>query len=183
MARRAWIITNIFTKKKQPMRNVYEQWDLFGPLFICIIFGVLLIFSMPYRAMINDIIALSFLFYFIFGAAVGLNMLLLKGKSNILGVLCILSYMTIPYVLTQVIILLINVFKKALPNWAQNLLVILLAFIATIWTVLVSLRLFRKLVPKSRRFMGYYPVVLYIIVITCMQIMFCVYRGPLSDED
>lgn len=110
---RGWIVINIFSKKK-PLRRIYEQWDIFGPLLIAVSFSLLLEFSMPYRKVTQGMIALVIMSYFLFGTIIGINNILIKARTNIMGVFCLICYTTIPLLFSQIIIMVINFFKKAM---------------------------------------------------------------------
>ncbi|KAL3070905.1 hypothetical protein niasHS_017030 [Heterodera schachtii] len=133
-------------------QNVLTDWDLWGPLFICVALSILLQ-GADRGAQFTQIFSLAF-----FG-------------TSFFQALCVIGYCLLPYVFASVAIK-----SLSLLFWHKSSANLLLRALATVsgfaWALYASTLFLAGSEPPNRRFLFYYPLVLFYFVFSWLVISF-----------
>ncbi|KAK5584911.1 hypothetical protein RB653_006529 [Dictyostelium firmibasis] len=142
--------------------NALRDWDLWGPLILCLIMAIFLSVSAA-----EDQKALEFTIVFVVvwcGAAiVTVNGQLLGGNLSFFQSVCVLGYCIFPLTIATIIIWVI-----------QNLSIIFKLPIvggAWFWSSFASYGFLGSSVPDNRRLLAVYPVLLFYLIIAWLVIV------------
>ena len=92
---RTYQVVWIFGRPSNP--EVYEQWDIFGPLFYSLVLGIISYFTYKSKGVGADwVLPTIICIIFIIGFILAVNMALLGAKANIMGTISLLGYCVAP---------------------------------------------------------------------------------------
>ncbi|KAM9979986.1 hypothetical protein ACTFIZ_006241 [Dictyostelium cf. discoideum] len=142
--------------------NVLRDWDLWGPLILCLVMAIFLSISAG-----EEQKALEFTIVFVVvwcGAAiVTVNGQLLGGNISFFQSVCILGYCIFPLTIATIIIWIIQnlniVFKLPIVGGAW------------FWSSFASYGFLGSSVPENRRLLAVYPVLLFYLVIAWLVVV------------
>eukprot|EP00672_Neobodo_designis_P027257 CAMPEP_0174838746 /NCGR_PEP_ID=MMETSP1114-20130205/7600_1 /TAXON_ID=312471 /ORGANISM="Neobodo designis, Strain CCAP 1951/1" /LENGTH=185 /DNA_ID=CAMNT_0016072851 /DNA_START=45 /DNA_END=602 /DNA_ORIENTATION=+ len=138
--------------------NELRDWDLWGPLVLCMILAMILGGSAG-----SDQGSLVFVAVFIAvslgSAVVTLNAKFLGARLSFFQIVCVLGYCTAPHVIAAMIALFVKKY------WYVKLALAVLAFA---WSTYGSLRFFRGVVPDDRQALVVYPLGLFYFFLAWM---------------
>ena len=127
-----------------------RNWDLWGPLLLCLALASSLSFSAP-PDQSAAIFAAVFVIVWLGAAAVTLNAVLLGGKVSTMQSVCVLGYCTAPLCAASLVCHLVHMSVVQLPT----------VTVATIWSTRASVGFMAQLVPEQRRALAVYPMLLF----------------------
>lgn len=148
----------LLPKAREDKGAALKDWDLWGPLALCIALGMVLATQANNSENAGREFALVFLTVWCGSAVVTANCVLLKGKISIFQSVCVLGYCIFPLVLSAVISAVIRV-------WLIKIAATLVGFI---WSTGASVGFMTEIVPEDRRALGLYPVWLFYVSISWM---------------
>jgi len=133
-----------------------RQWDLWGPLFICLALSIIL--SAQARSdQAGYVFALVYVLVWVGSGFVTINAQLLKGKISFFQSVCVLGYCVFPLVIAAFGCLF-------LPQGWQIVKVIFVV-IGFTWATGASVGFMSECVDEDRRALGVYPVWLFYVAI------------------
>jgi hypothetical protein len=143
-----------------------KDWDLWGPLVLCLVLAVALSFRAPSEQSAL-VFAAVFCAVWVGGTVVTVNAQLLGGTISFFQSLCVLGYSLFPLTLAA---LVIGIFKMVVHTWLfLDMIVVGLGFA---WALRVSSIFIGLYIKPERRLMALYPVVYFYIFISWMILLF-----------
>merc|ERR1719316_1476448 len=133
-----------------------KQWDLWGPLFICLALSIILSTQAP-ADQAGYVFALVYVLVWVGSGVVTINAQLLKGQISFFQSVCVLGYCVFPLVIAALVCSL-------LPTGMQIIKVILVVLGFT-WATGASVGFMSECLPEDRRALGVYPVWLFYVSI------------------
>lgn len=134
-----------------------RDWDLWGPLFLCLILASILTINAN-SDQGSIIFAAVFVFVWVGVLVVTLNAKLLGSKLMFLQTYCAMGYCLAPMCVSALICWVV-------PWFFVNMVVCILTWA---WSCWAALRLFRKTVSEDREVLAVYPVALFYFFFTWM---------------
>mmetsp|Transcript_18019 Transcript_18019/g.33269 ORF Transcript_18019/g.33269 Transcript_18019/m.33269 type:complete len:197 (+) Transcript_18019:29-619(+) len=133
-----------------------RNWDLWGPLLLCLVLSVLLSLASSDQAST----AFSSVFVIVWCGAfvVTLNAQLLGGKLSCFQSVCVLGYCIFPLVVAAVIC----------QFWSNVIFKAVVVLLGLGWATRASMVFMSQLVPAERKLLVTYPVGLFYVVISWM---------------
>ena len=146
--------------------NELKDWDLWGPLILCLVLGVVLSFKAP-----TDQAAIVFASVFVTvwagSTIVTINAQLLGGTISFFQSLCVLGYSNFPLTLSATAI---GVLRMFVHTWMFiDLIIISVGFLWAIRTSSVFMSLYVK---PERRVLALYPVFFFYIFMSWLILLF-----------
>ncbi|KAI6240304.1 Protein YIPF6 [Aphelenchoides fujianensis] len=142
-----------------PEHSCLKNWDLVGPLFVC----VLLSFCLQASDARGFSFPTLFMLILVGASAVTTNIKLLGGKISIFQSICVLGYCLIPLLLASTFCHLLRL------NAAASLHVALRFLTTTVgfgWAVYAATTFLSSVHPEGRRTLAVYPLVLFYAVVS-----------------
>eukprot|EP00302_Diacronema_sp_CCMP2436_P007351 CAMPEP_0179900972 /NCGR_PEP_ID=MMETSP0982-20121206/39454_1 /TAXON_ID=483367 /ORGANISM="non described non described, Strain CCMP 2436" /LENGTH=196 /DNA_ID=CAMNT_0021799365 /DNA_START=104 /DNA_END=694 /DNA_ORIENTATION=- len=137
-----------------------KDWDLWGPLLLCLILATILSASAP-----ADQKSLVFTSVFVIvwcgSGVVTVNALLLGGTLSFFQCICVLGYCIFPLTVASIFCVTIG----AMTGFWIRLLVVAFCFV---WATSASVGFLSTLVPENRRALAAYPVFLFYLSLSWM---------------
>ncbi|CAL6069428.1 Yip1_protein [Hexamita inflata] len=157
---------------KQPNREVYEQWDVFGPLLYSLALGLLYYFTYVSSTIKSPDFILPTVICVIFGIGfvVALNMILIGAKANIMGTIALLGYCVAPLVLGAIAVMIL-VMCQIKPVWICTMICALISGFTATWCLFATYGFFKNLVPQGKIFLGVYPVFFFFIILAVLMVI------------
>jgi len=146
-----------------PRRNpsLLRDWDLWGPLILCILMATLLQGSDDGAPQFAQVFAIVWL-----GATVvTLNSKLLGGTISFFQSLCVLGYCVLPLAVALIICKLILLAHRTTPLFAVRCIIVLGTLI---WSCFASIGFLGDSQPLHRKPLAGYPICLFYFVISWM---------------
>jgi protein YIPF6 len=134
-----------------------RNWDLWGPLLLCLALAVLLSAGAA-EGQAGSVFALVFVLVWAGAGIVTLNAQLLGGRISFFQSVCVLGYCMCPLVLAGALCALS---RNGL--WRS-----VVAGVGVAWACRASVVFMRELVPAPRRALAVYPVVLFYLMVAWM---------------
>lgn len=131
-----------------------RNWDLWGPLLLCLVLSILLSLSAP-AGQASLVFASVFVIVWAGAAVVTVNAQLLGGQISFFQSVCVLGYCVFPLVLASVLA----------TAWANPAWRTLIVVTALIWSTRASVVFMTEMVAPQRRALAVYPTLLFYIVI------------------
>ena len=157
--------TELSARDRQ-MINTLKDWDLWGPLVLCLALSVLLCFKAPTNQSAT-VFAAVFCIVWVGSAIVTLNAQLLGGTISFFQSVCVLGYSLFPLVIAA---LVIGILKLVHIRWMWlDLIFVLLGFL---WSIRVSAVFIGIYIKRDRRFLALYPVFFYNIFLSWLILLF-----------
>jgi protein YIPF6 len=146
-----------------------KDWDLWGPLFVCLLLAVTLSIQAP-TDQANMVFAAIFCTIWLGSAILTLQAQLLGATNSFFQTVCVLGYCIFPLTLAS---LLIGLRKLLLPwsllFWVVDVPAILLGFL---WSTRVSTIFMGLYIRPARRFLALYPVFFFYTFLAWMILLF-----------
>jgi hypothetical protein len=136
-----------------------RDWDLWGPLLICLFLSVVLSITAP-EGQASLVFTAVFVIVWCGAGVVTLNAQLLGAKVSFFQSICIIGYCLFPLTVSSFINLL-NPFNILL----VKLIIVILGFM---WSTRASVVFMAGCVEENRRLLAVYPVFLFYIIIGWM---------------
>ncbi|CCW63734.1 unnamed protein product [Phytomonas sp. EM1] len=145
-----------------PLSNDRElrDWDLWGPLILCLILAITLATSAP-ENMTGVIFSAVFVLVWIGSAVVTLNAKFLGSTISFFQTVCVMGYCIAPICVGALIDIIIP------PFWLK----LLISVFVWVWACWASLRFFRGTTKPEKEMLVLYPVALFYFFITWMVVM------------
>ncbi|CEM17589.1 unnamed protein product [Vitrella brassicaformis CCMP3155] len=134
-----------------------KQWDLWGPLFLCLILSIILWANAPENQQ-EVVFGLVYVIVWLGAVVVTFNALLLGGKISFFQSVCVLGYCICPLVLAAFACLF-------LPSSIGSIVKFILMLIALHWATGASVGFMSELVAEDRKALAVYPVWLFYVAI------------------
>lgn len=138
-----------------------KDWDLWGPLLLCLALGVILAVEAPNQEQASYAFADVFVTVWVGSAVVTFNALLLHGKVSFFQTVCVLGYCIFPLVIAAFFAMLLRV------DWLK----VVLVAVGFAWASGASVGFVAELVPEDRKLLGLYPVWLFYAAIAWMVLL------------
>eukprot|EP00405_Crypthecodinium_cohnii_P005179 CAMPEP_0194757082 /NCGR_PEP_ID=MMETSP0323_2-20130528/10666_1 /TAXON_ID=2866 ORGANISM="Crypthecodinium cohnii, Strain Seligo" /NCGR_SAMPLE_ID=MMETSP0323_2 /ASSEMBLY_ACC=CAM_ASM_000346 /LENGTH=204 /DNA_ID=CAMNT_0039676887 /DNA_START=51 /DNA_END=662 /DNA_ORIENTATION=+ len=132
-----------------------KQWDLWGPLFLCLALGIMLSLQTGNSTQAGLAFALVFVIVWIGSGVVTLNAVLLGGQISFFQSVCVLGYCIFPLVIAAFLSLMLQII------WLKVIFVV----VGFTWSTGASVGFMSELVPDDRKALGVYPVWLFYVAI------------------
>ena len=145
-----YVLVPKMTERK--LEELYN-WDLWGPLIFCFLFGIAL--STGNSESSTSIFVLIFVIFWIGGFVITFNERFLGAQIGICQVLSLLGYGMFPTAIAGIIIgfcKITNIYVK-----------LVLVAIGLIWSIIASIGFFRSLVAPDKKLLAILPVFLFLI--------------------
>jgi protein YIPF6 len=150
---------------KQTIRQL-KDWDLWGPLFVCLLLAIVLSIKAP-TDQASLVFAAVFCTVWIGSTVVTINAQLLGGTVSFFQAVCVLGYCIFPLTVSA---LIIGCLKLIINTWFWiNFLVVAVGFI---WSTRVSAIFIGLYIKPSRRFLALYPVFFFYTFLSWMILLF-----------
>eukprot|EP00918_Siedleckia_nematoides_P046874 GHVU01102738.1.p1 GENE.GHVU01102738.1~~GHVU01102738.1.p1 ORF type:complete len:197 (-),score=19.72 GHVU01102738.1:348-938(-) len=133
-----------------------KQWDLWGPLLLCLTLSVILWLQASYLQR-KLVFSLVFIVVWVGAAVVTANAVLLGGNMSFFQCVCVLGYCICPLDIAAAVCYLIP------PS--LHILKLILVVVALHWSTGASVAFMAELVPGDRKTLAIYPVWLFYVVI------------------
>ncbi|KAH7695367.1 Protein W02D9.2 a [Aphelenchoides avenae] len=141
--------------------NVLKDWDLWGPLFVCVVLSLLLQGSGK-GPQFTEVFSLAF-----FGSCVvTANIKLLGGKISFFQALCVIGYCLLPAVFAAVACKFITITGGVQLSKLFVALKLLASAVGFAWSTYASMAFLGDSQPERRRFLAVYPIFLFYFVVT-----------------
>jgi len=134
-----------------PLAAELRDWDLWGPLLLCLALAVLLSSGAARREQPSLVFATVFVAVWAGAAVVSGNAQLLGGGVSFFQCVCVLGYCLCPLVLAGLVMAVAKV------AFAREVV----AVVGVVWSMRAALVLMGSLVPEKRRLLALYPVALF----------------------
>lgn len=143
-------------------KSLLHDWDLWGPLILCIIMSILLHGKSQNSSSSEHTIHFIHVFLVVWGGAavVTINSQLLRGKISFFQSVCTLGYCLLPLTIS---LILSRLFLTLLPSYPRLRLGLRLGTItiAMVWSTRASLGFLSDYLPKDRKILAVYPIALF----------------------
>ncbi|KAI9490099.1 Yip1 domain-containing protein [Zychaea mexicana] len=138
-------------------RNVLRDWDLWGPLILCLSLAIILSGSAPGEQAVS-IFTGVFVIVWLGAAVVTLNAKLLGGAVSFFQSVCVLGYCLFPLVAAAVVALFVDIIWVRLP----------LAITTFLWSTYASIGFLSEseVHLRNRRALAVYPLCLFYLIIS-----------------
>jgi protein YIPF6 len=148
------------------MINELKDWDLWGPLVLCLTLAVTLSFKAPTNQS-SMVFAAVFCAVWIGSTIVTVNAQLVGGTISFFQSVCVLGYSIFPLTLSA---LVIGIIRIVIDTWAWIDLIIIAVGFA--WAIRTSSLFVSIYVKPERRFLALYPVFFFYVFLSWMIFLF-----------
>jgi len=143
-----------------------KDWDLWGPLVLCLGLGVILSLKAP-SEQASLVFSTVFVSVWAGSAVVTLNAQLLGGTISFFQSLCVLGYSIFPLTLSA---LAIGILKMFVNTWIWiDMIFVAVGFL---WSIRASAVFIGLYIKRERRFLAIYPVFFYYVFLSWMILLF-----------
>mmetsp|Transcript_7049 Transcript_7049/g.12682 ORF Transcript_7049/g.12682 Transcript_7049/m.12682 type:complete len:200 (+) Transcript_7049:202-801(+) len=140
--------------------KLLKDWDLWGPLLICLLLSVLLsVDAGSHGALVFSAV---FMLVWVGAAIVTLNAQLLGGSISFFQSVCVLGYCVFPLVISAFVLLLLHTFVNSV---ILDLVIVTLAFI---WSTRASVVFIGQFISEERKTLAVYPVFFFYLFLSWM---------------
>ncbi len=143
------------TNNQDDTLKALRNWDLYGPLLLCMTLSIILSFSTDEKQA-SYVFATVFVIIWCGSAIVTLNAQLLGGKVSFFQSTCVLGYCVFPLVISAILCRFLP--KSAI--WKS-----IVVGIGFVWSTRASVVFMSQLVNDDRKVLASYPVFLFYIAI------------------
>mmetsp|Transcript_38277 Transcript_38277/g.62059 ORF Transcript_38277/g.62059 Transcript_38277/m.62059 type:complete len:259 (+) Transcript_38277:14-790(+) len=133
--------------------NDLRNWDLWGPLLLCLVLSIVLSFSSSSEG--STVFATIFVIVWCGSLVLSINTQLLGGKISIFQSVCVLGYCIFPLVVSAILVFIYS-------HVVWKAIVVGLGFL---WSSKTSFHFMGPLVPENKKLLVVYPVFLFYSVI------------------
>eukprot|EP00535_Pseudo-nitzschia_heimii_P003530 CAMPEP_0197185692 /NCGR_PEP_ID=MMETSP1423-20130617/12447_1 /TAXON_ID=476441 /ORGANISM="Pseudo-nitzschia heimii, Strain UNC1101" /LENGTH=254 /DNA_ID=CAMNT_0042636825 /DNA_START=158 /DNA_END=922 /DNA_ORIENTATION=- len=156
------------TERDKQIIESLRDWDLWGPLVVCLGLAVLLSFKAP-MGQASLVFAAVFCAVWFGSAVVTINAQLLGGTISFFQSVCVLGYCVFPMTLAAVVVDLF----KILPLGAFSTLVELaVLFVAFLWSTRASAIFIGQYIVPARRILAVFPVLFFYTFLAWLVFLF-----------
>jgi protein YIPF6 len=134
-----------------------RNWDLWGPLLLCMILSIVLSATAP-AGQASLVFAAVFVVVWAGAAVVTINAQLLGGKVSFFQSVCVLGYCVFPIVLASFLCLL----------WSNHIYRSIVTSVAFVWATRASVVFMSQLVNPDRKMLAAFPTLLFYSVLCWM---------------
>ena len=132
-----------------------RDWDLWGPLFICLFLAMVLSLSTSgSKSEASAVFAIVFMVVWVGAGVVSVNAQLLGGTISFFQSVCVLGYSIFPLALSAVVIATLQAFIPAPLKLG-------LVAVGVLWSIYSSIGFLTQLVPAPRKLLAEYPLILF----------------------
>ncbi|GKY92078.1 hypothetical protein MPSEU_000179200 [Mayamaea pseudoterrestris] len=157
---------NQLSENDRQVINELKDWDLWGPLILCLILGVVLSFKAPTNQA-SIVFASVFVTAWAGSTIVTMNAQLLGGTISFFQSLCVLGYSNFPLVLAASAIGIMRIFVH---TWMWiDMIIVSVGFLWAIRTSSVFMSLYVK---PERRLLALYPVFFFYVFMSWLILLF-----------
>ncbi|XP_013407334.1 protein YIPF6 isoform X2 [Lingula anatina] len=146
-------------------RALLQEWDLWGPLILCVILAMLLQSSDTVDK-VNDggpEFAEVFVIYWVGAVVVTLNTKLLGGSISFFQSICVLGYCALPLTLALIVCKLILLGPHTTAMFTVRCVTVLVAFL---WSTFASTAFLTEYQLPNRKALAIYPIFLFYFVLS-----------------
>lgn len=143
-----------------------KDWDLWGPLVLCLTLAVVLSFRAPTKQS-SLVFATVFSLVWVGSTVVTLNAQLLGGSISFFQSLCALGYSLFPLTLSAGFI---GVLRLLIHPWLW--IDVLIAAVGGLWAIRTGSLFVGLYLPSQRRTLALYPIALFYVAIAWMIVLF-----------
>ncbi|ELU08910.1 hypothetical protein CAPTEDRAFT_178326 [Capitella teleta] len=147
-------------------RSLLREWDLWGPLVLCVFLAMMLQGSTETANDLNDggpQFAEVFVIYWVGAAIVTMNTKLLGGSISFFQSICVLGYCVLPLAIALIVCRIILVSEQNSVLFAIRCVVTLIAFG---WSTFASTAFLAESQPPRRKGLAVYPIFLFYFIIS-----------------
>lgn len=152
---------------EQTVIQQLKDWDLWGPLLVCLVLAVLLSFRAP-SDQASLVFASVFTVVWVGSAVVTINAQLLGGTISFFQSVCVLGYCIFPMTCAAFVIDFLNLTWFASWVWFDLILI----GVAFLWATRASSVFIGLYVTKERRFLAVFPVLFFYVFLGWMILLF-----------
>jgi hypothetical protein len=149
-----WEKIRIVLSPKAGKENILKEWDLWGPLLLCLLLATNLSVASESSDEAAAVFTLVFVLVWCGSAVVTVNSKLLGGTISFFQSVCVLGYCIFPLVVASYLCMLM------MPSWMFVFRLLCVIF-ALYWAVYASLGFLSDCVSASRRVLAVYPIFLF----------------------
>ncbi|XP_074657865.1 protein YIPF6-like [Tubulanus polymorphus] len=147
-------------------KKLLREWDLWGPLVLCVFLAMMLQGSTERANDLNDggpQFAEVFVIYWVGAVIVTLNTKLLGGSISFFQSVCVLGYCVLPLTIALIFCRIILVAGHTTALFVVRLILVLIAFC---WSTFASTAFLGDSQPPHRKGLAVYPIFLFYFVIS-----------------
>eukprot|EP01139_Manchomonas_bermudensis_P019040 Amastigsp_a676326_92.p2 type:complete len:200 gc:universal Amastigsp_a676326_92:68-667(+) len=141
-------------------RALLHDWDLWGPLLLCLTLASMLSFNAP-KAQSALVFAIVFAVISVGAIVVTLNAQLLGGTLSVMQSVCVLGYCVFPMIVAS---LVSAIFKSIYVR-------LIAAAVCFIWATVASVGFLTDTIPPKRRALAVYPIFLFYLCLSWITVM------------
>jgi len=151
----------------QSRQELLRDWDLWGPLLICVLMALLMQGTQSSASSSTDAsypeFADIFIIFWIGSIVVTVNSKLLGGCISFFQCVCVLGYCVLPLAISLVIS---RVFLLLSLNWKISFVIRLIAVVLGLgWATYASVIFLASSIPPAKKALGLYPIFLFYTII------------------
>eukprot|EP00934_Nitzschia_sp_Nitz4_P006517 Nitzschia sp. Nitz4//scaffold23_size168460//91088//92117//NITZ4_002223-RA/size168460-augustus-gene-0.308-mRNA-1//-1//CDS//3329543647//6507//frame0 len=156
------------TDRDKAIIQQLKDWDLWGPLIVCLALGVLLSFKAPV-GQASLVFAAVFCAVWLGSAVVTINAQLLGGTISFFQSVCVLGYCVCPMTLAAVVV---DLFKMIDLGFFSTLIDLAVLAVAFLWSTRASAVFIGQYVAASRRVLAVFPVLFFYTFLAWLILLF-----------
>lgn len=146
--------------------DTLREWDLWGPLFVCLLLSIVLSIRAP-KSQTSAVFAAVFTSMWVGSVVVTVNAKLLGGTISFFQSVCVLGYSVFPFCLSAVMILALD--KTPLGRVWLNILWVAVGYV---WAIRASTVFIARFIRRERRFLAVFPVFFYYVLLGWLVLLF-----------
>lgn len=146
--------------------SALRDWDLWGPLIVCLLLSILLSFRAP-SSQTSAVFAAVFMSMWFGSVVVTVNAKLLGGTISFFQSICVLGYCVFPFCLSALMILLLE--KTPFGRVWIDIIWVAVGFV---WATRASTVFIAQFIQKERRFLAVFPVFFYYTLLGWLVLLF-----------
>jgi len=156
------------TERDKQILESLRDWDLWGPLVVCLALAVLLSIKAPV-GQASLVFAAVFCAVWFGSAVVTINAQLLGGTISFFQSVCVLGYCVFPMTLAAVVV---DLFKMLNLGAFSTLVELGVLFVAFLWATRASAIFIGQYIVPSRRLLAVFPVLFFYTFLAWMVLLF-----------
>lgn len=156
------------TERDKQIIESLRDWDLWGPLVVCLALAVLLSLKAPV-GQASLVFAAVFCAIWFGSAVVTVNAQLLGGTISFFQSVCVLGYCVFPMTLAAVVV---DLFKMLNLGAFSTLVELAVLFVAFLWATRASAIFIGQYIVPSRRILAVFPVLFFYTFLAWMVLLF-----------
>ena len=156
------------TDRDKQIIESLRDWDLWGPLIVCLVLAVLLSIKAPV-GQASLVFAAVFCAVWFGSAVVTVNAQLLGGTISFFQSVCVLGYCVFPMTLAAVVV---DLFKMLPLGVFSTLVEVAVLMIAFLWSTRASAVFIGQYIIATRRILAVFPVLFFYTFLAWMIFLF-----------